>query len=189
MMPIITGKTVNIKILDESDIEQVRQWRNMADVSDFMISQTYISQEQQINWYKRIKDDLSSIYWVILSKEEIKLGLVSLTKIDRLNHEAEPGLYIGDKKNRNSFFGIEAYAHLLNHGFSCLKLKRIYGTVLSTNITAIKMNSSLGFVTESIIKDGILIGGILIDIHKIELFRNHFYESPMAKFFKMNKPG
>ena len=184
MIPIIKGKSIDLKVIDESDIELLRAWRNSKDVSDYMLSRTIILKDQQEEWYKNIKDDPSVIYWIILSKEETKLGLVNLTKINRTNLSAEPGLYIGEKKYRNSFFGMEAYYHLLDYGFNRLGLEKIYGTVLSTNVVAIKMNVSFGFITEALLKEDIIIDGICSDVFKIVLNKKAFYESKTAKFFK-----
>ena len=94
MMPFLFGKSVDLKVLDELDIELVREWRNSEDVSNFMLSRTFISKEQQGKWYESIKKNSEYVYWIILSKNGLKLGLASFTKIDRTNHSAEPGLLI-----------------------------------------------------------------------------------------------
>ena len=185
MNTIIQGKTVDLKIIDESDIEQLREWRNSNYVSDFMISRTFISKDQQEQWYNTIKNDPSGIYWVIFSKEGVKLGLASLTKIDRINNEAEPGLYIGTKTHRNSFYGMEAYYYILDYGFQQIGLEKIFGTVISSNKTAIKMNSSFGFVTNTVLKAEIVVNGIPQDIYKVVLSKKAFYESKMVKFFSI----
>lgn len=185
MTQIIKGKSIDLKVIDESDIEQLREWRNSKHVSDYMLSRTIISKDQQKKWYKSIKDDPSCIYWIILSKGGLKLGLASLTKIDRTNLNAEPGLYIGTKKYRNSFFGMEAYYHLLDYGFRQLGLEKIYGTVLSINRVAIKMNASFGFITEAVLRDDITIDGGCYDVYKLGLYKNAFYESKMTNFFKI----
>lgn len=173
--------------MDETDIEQLRQWRNSKEVSDHMISRPIISQEQQQRWFEGIKNDPSVVYWVILSKDGKKLGLVNLAKIDRTSLSAEPGLYIGNVEERNSFSGMEAYYHMLAYGFGELGLQKIYGTTLSNNAVALKMNRSFGFTTEEIIKDGLELDGGLLDLHKVTLSPKAFYASPMAKFFSINK--
>jgi UDP-4-amino-4,6-dideoxy-N-acetyl-beta-L-altrosamine N-acetyltransferase len=183
---LINGKTIDLKVIDESDIEQVRKWRNMKDVSDYMLTRTFISKDQQKKWYKSINEDPSCIYWIILSKEGIKLGLVSLTKIDLTNSNAEPGLYIGEKKYRTFLYGMEAYYYILDYGFTHLGLEKVYGTVLSTNIVALKMNASFGYIKEEAVKDGLVIDGVFYDVFKLGLYKNDFYQSKMTKFFREN---
>lgn len=183
MISFIQGNSIDLKIIDASDIEQLREWRNSKDVSDHMISRPIISREQQEKWYESIKEDPSGIYWIILSKEGKRLGLVSLTKIDQTDRSAEPGLYIGTKQERNSFFGMEAYYHVLKYAFQTLQLKKIYGTTLSMNKVAQKMNTSFGFVTQEIVKNGITIDGVDQDLYKIVLDPVAFANSSMTKFF------
>lgn len=183
MIPVIQGKTIDLKIIDESDIEELRVWRNSKDVADFMLSKTVISEEQQKKWYEKIKDDPSGIYWIILSKDGLKLGLACITKIDRTLQTAEPGLYIGIKKYRNSFFGMEANYYLLDYAFRNLEMKKIFGWVLVNNPVALKMNISFGFVIESVIKNNNTFDMTEQDIYNISLEKEAFYDSKMATFF------
>lgn len=184
MRPFISGKAVDIKIMEESDIEQVREWRNSDQVAEFMLSKTIISKEQQLKWFQSIQNNPEYVYWIILSKKGESLGVVSLNKIDNLEKTAEPGLYIGSIKDRNSFFGMEAYFHLLNFAFEKLNLEKVYGTVLSSNNVAMKMNSSFGFEIENALKNNTVVNNVAQDVYKLILFKKSFYESPMAKFFK-----
>ncbi len=181
---MVTGKFINLALLTENDIEEVREWRNSKEVAEHMLSRIIISKEQQQNWYQKIKDDDSGIYWIILSKQGEKLGLASLTKINTNAKEAEPGLYIASEKHRSSFSGMEAYYLLLNHGFTVLQLDKVFGTVLSSNKTAVKMNNSFGYTTEKTLRNELNIDGVLYDVDKVVLYKADFYKSPMARFFK-----
>ena len=179
MKSIIIGKGIDLKPLEESDIEKVREWRNSKEVSGHMLSQNDISKEQQINWFREISNNPTKLYFIIQSKNCKKLGVVNFSSIDCENFSAEPGLYIGNKIDRNSLFGMEAYYLLLKLGFEELNLDKVYGTVLSSNLTAIKMNKSFGFKVEKIEKDI-----LLDDILKLELSKKIFYKSPMVIFFQ-----
>ena len=184
-MSIILGKSIDLRIMNEYDIEEVRMWRNSKDVSNFMLSKTLILKENQQKWYESIKNNSESIYFIIVSKEGEKLGVVNFSKIDDKKKTAEPGLYIGSIKHRNSLYGIEAYFHLLNFGFNSLKLKKIYGTVLSSNKVAVKMNASFGFSHKMNLTEEIVIDEVQQTAYKIWLFKKNFYASPMAKFFNV----
>jgi len=184
---IIRGKEIFLKPVERCDIEQLREWRNSEDVSSHMLSKAIISQEQQEQWYKAICKDPSVLHWVIMSKEGVKLGVASLTKIGLEPKSAEPGLYIGDKKYRNSFFGMEAYYYLLDYGFRQLQLEKISGTVLFSNETALKMNASFGFSMEYMEKKLVEIEGIETVVCKLFLNKADFYLSKMATFFSRRK--
>ena len=64
---MISGVSVDLKKMDENDIELVRQWRNSRDVSVHMISQSIISEEKQIRWFESVKDSVFQLYFVIQS--------------------------------------------------------------------------------------------------------------------------
>lgn len=181
---MIIGVSVDLKKMDESDIEQVRQWRNSKEVSVHMLSQHIISEEQQIKWFEAVKKNTTQLYFVIQAKNGNKLGVVNFSSIDSETGTAEPGLYIGETRERNSLYGMEAYYLLLKYGFEELKLDKVYGTALSSNPTAMKMNKSFGYTIDGIIKDGISVDGVYGDLVRLFLLKKDFYASPMAHFFQ-----
>lgn len=180
---VVVGKSVDLKKMEEVDLEQVRVWRNSKDVSSFMLSQTIITAEQQRKWYEAIRNSAEQLYFIIVSKTGLKLGVVNFNKIDPVTKTAEPGLYIGDTSNRNSFFGMEAYFQLLKFGFEELNLSKVYGTALAVNETAIKMNKSFGYTIESVTRNAIAIDQEMHDVVKLNLLAGDFYKSFMFQFF------
>ncbi|MBW0177662.1 UDP-4-amino-4,6-dideoxy-N-acetyl-beta-L-altrosamine N-acetyltransferase [Sediminibacterium sp.] len=184
---MITGVSVDLKEMDETDIEQVRQWRNSREVSAHMLSQQIISQEQQVKWFETVRNNATQCYFVIMAKNGNKLGVVNFSKIEHVTGTAEPGLYIGEASERNSLYGMEAYYLLLKYGFEELNLQKVYGTALVSNPTAMKMNKSFGYAVDEIVKDGIMVDGVPGDLVKLHLLRKDFYASPMVKFFQRSQ--
>ena len=43
----IKGKKVSLKLIQQEDIELIRNWRNSKDVNQFLIFRGHISKEQQ----------------------------------------------------------------------------------------------------------------------------------------------
>ena len=181
---MIEGVSVDLRNMDESDIEQVRLWRNSKEVSEHMLSRNVISHEQQSKWFESAKNNTTQLYYIIQAKNGNKLGVVNFSSIDNESRTAEPGLYIGEVKERNSLFGMEAYYLLLKYGFEQLNLDKVYGTALSSNPTALKMNKSFGYNVEEIIQNGITIEGTPREVVKLYLLKKDFYVSPMAIFFQ-----
>jgi diamine N-acetyltransferase len=184
MKSIIIGKGINLKPLEESDIEQLREWRNSKEVSNFMLSREEISKEQQGKWFTSLKKNRNAVYWIIETKKGKQLGMVCLSNINFHEFYAEPGLYIGKKEDRSSLFGIEAYFLALDYGFNNLGLKRMIGTVLGSNNAAIKMNNGFGYKSEKVINDHLEVDGFYNTVNKIVLFKDEFYKSKMSLFFK-----
>lgn len=179
---LVSGKSVDIKIMEDSDLEQVRYWRNSDEVSKFMLSRAVITKENQSNWFSSIRDNKEYLYGIIMSKDGERLGVISLNNIRE--GTAEPSLYLGSVESRNSFFGIEAYYHMLNYGFAQLGIEKVWGTVLSFNKAAMKMNTSFGFIVDAVLKDEIEIDNSYQDIFKLSLTKEMFYKSAMVRFFR-----
>jgi len=178
---LLQGKTIDLRLMNETDLQIVYSWRNSNEVSKFMISQNKITIEEHTLWFSKIKNNLENLYFIIVSKNKDKLGVINFNKINQKENTAEPGLYIGDVDNRNTIYGLEAYFLLLSYGFKELKLKKIIGQVLSTNKTAIKMNESFGFTFANN-----NLNNITKLIFNLYLTEDNFFKSPMFKFFNNN---
>lgn len=181
MIEKINGLSIDLVKIQKEDIETLRIWRNSKSISDNMLNQNFISIEDQNNWFEKINKEKNGSYWIIKLKNGEKIGFASLSNINYSVYTAEPGLYIGDSRYRNSLYGIEAYYFLLNYGFGELKLLNIYGIILPHNIPAIKMNKQFGF--ESINK---IFNASQFNI-EIKLKKNDFYKSKIAQFYKKYK--
>ena len=48
--------------LEEEHLEMVRKWRNSPDVSKYMYTDQYISEEDQVNWFNNVKHDPTREY-------------------------------------------------------------------------------------------------------------------------------
>ena len=187
MENMIIGRGIDLKPIEESDIEQLREWRNSKEVSDYMLTREIISKEQQEFWYASITKSKNELYWIIQTKKGKQVGMACLTKIKLHEFNAEPGLYIGNKEDRSSLFGMEAYYLLLDYGFKNLGLEIMYGTVLESNIAAIKMNNMFGYKTEKVIPDHFEFNDFFYSVKKIILHKEEFYKSKILLFLTSRK--
>jgi RimJ/RimL family protein N-acetyltransferase len=69
-------KDINLVAVNLNDIELIRGWRNSPEVSSYMYDESYISEDQQREWFTRINTDVNSMYWII-EYDNKKLGLAS----------------------------------------------------------------------------------------------------------------
>ena len=93
-----------IRLKDEH-IELVLGWRMMPHITNNMLSDIENSIEKQRQWFKNIKKDKSSIYWII-SYENKHIGLAYITKIDFKNLEttqARSSLKFGGRLSDRKF--------------------------------------------------------------------------------------
>jgi RimJ/RimL family protein N-acetyltransferase len=100
---------------------------------------------------------------------------MGLSKISKINKNADLFVAIGDADYRGKGVGRLVMTWIIDYGFNKLKLHKIYLNVYEDNIPAVNLYKSLGFVVEGKIKDDVFFGG---------KFHNTLY---MAKFYKRSK--
>lgn len=82
---------LTLKKLEENEIEILRTWRNDPRVLKFMLSNnSYISKEEQKQWFNSIKNSQNSFYYMIY-KDDLLLGYSAIKNIDYKTKIGEPG--------------------------------------------------------------------------------------------------
>ncbi len=174
----------DIKLLPlvEEDIEMVRLWRNSPEISQYMYTDNYISETDQIRWYQRIKDDASQKYWIV-EYESIKLGLVSLNSISNNFKTCYWTFYLdrrGMIKNldrnvimRANISGKVEYT-ILKMVFEELGMNKILCEVMVENKAVINMHENLGFRREAYFREHIIKNNISHDIVTLSMLKQEW---------------
>jgi UDP-4-amino-4,6-dideoxy-N-acetyl-beta-L-altrosamine N-acetyltransferase len=143
---------ISLRIIEENDIELVRKWRNSSDVAPYMYTDSIITEEQQKNWFKKIRSENSSVYWII-EYEGKKLGLASITRIDRTLSSCYWAFYLGDFSVRGGGIGAKIEYNVLQYVFNELELNKLRCEVFVTNDKVIKMHEKFGFRREAFYRE------------------------------------
>lgn len=154
---------ISLRILEENDIELVRNWRNSSDVSPYMYNETIITVDQQKNWFKKISNEDSSVYWII-EYDGKKLGLASLTGIDRTLNSCYWAFYLGDLSVRGAGIGAKIEYNVLEYVFNTLKLNKLRCEVFISNDKVIKMHEKFGFRREAYYREHCIKNNIKLDV-------------------------
>ena len=102
----LEGYQIIMRPVVEDDLDMLRRWRNDPQISQQMISQQEITEEQQLAWFKRIANDAGQRHFIILYKDA-PIGSANI-KARGIGHTLEsaktiePGLYIAEEKYRNN---------------------------------------------------------------------------------------
>lgn len=145
ILSTLSNYDVQLERLTESKLELVRSWRNDPEVSQFMLSQNYITQEQQLKWFNKINND-NNLYYLVLYRGEY-IGLVDMNDIDYDNKCGENGFYIALKKYQN--FGVLAFQVLYclyDYWFGEMNMDYVISRIMHTNPRASRMAEYLGCV-------------------------------------------
>ncbi|MEQ1804892.1 MAG: GNAT family protein [Burkholderiaceae bacterium] len=160
-IPTLTGQFVNLRPLTVGDAELTFAWRRSARA--VLLNQGAQTAEQQRSWIA--KRPASEYNFVIETKRQQPIGMLSLTGIDPVNRVGEPGRFlIGDEEAAKGLpAAAEAMKLLYELAFDSLKLRRVWGVVASDNRRMIKWQIYLGMTQEGRLRQHLRINGSLQD--------------------------
>ena len=174
----IKGENINLICLNE-DVINNSNWYNWFndEVNTDTMQQHYFpnTKEKQLNFYKsQIENNSSKIQLGILhSKDNILIGVISLSNINYLNRSAEFGVLVGEKKYKNFNYFIEAARLIINHGFETLNLNRISSGTIVKEIDTM-FCKVLGFTHEGIFKEAVFKNGKYVDVYSHALLKKNY---------------
>jgi len=143
-----------------SDIPYRVIWLNNPNVNQYIgeFSGQKTTLAKQKAWFNKYLKDKNKKFFTI-SYGKIPIGFMGLSRIDKINHNADAFIAIGDDKYRGKGFGKIAMQYLVKFGFKKLGLHKISLGVFEKNKPAVKLYKKLGFVTEGILKDDVFFAG------------------------------
>ncbi|MFN3754478.1 UDP-4-amino-4,6-dideoxy-N-acetyl-beta-L-altrosamine N-acetyltransferase [Flavobacterium sp.] len=164
---------ISLRVLTAADIELVRNWRNSPDVAPYMYNETPISAEQQIKWFEKISNDSTCVYWII-EYDGKKLGLASVTGIDRTLSSCYWAFYLGDLSVRGGGIGAKIEYNVLEYVFNELKLNKLRCEVFVTNDKVIKMHEKFGFRREAYYREHCIKNGQKLDVVGLAILQSEW---------------
>lgn len=144
----LTGYRVTLREVQEQDLDQLRHWRNSPAVSEFMLSQDPITEEQQNAWFKKVQRDKKQQHFVICYKNQA-IGSANIKVTQGESVEAasvvEPGLYIADERYRSNILAFAPSLLLNDYCFEQLQVQHLKAVVMAGNTAAVNYNKKLGY--------------------------------------------
>ncbi len=139
----IKGNRIILREISEEDSPLVVKWRNAELPRKTFFSDELLTEEKQLKWVQRYKENTSDIT-LIIEKGNNPIGMVALYNI--CDEKAEFGrLLIGEKEYRGYGYAKEASKLILEYGLKNLGLRFIYAKVFEDNKPALSLYIALGF--------------------------------------------
>lgn len=149
----ISAFNVVLKPVQQTDLEQLRLWRNSPDISSQMLDQAEISTEQQHRWFERVCLDRRQMQFVIYYKNQ-KVGACNLKSPTALAvaecDSLETGFYLGEAKYRGTILAFFAALALNQYCFEQLTVKALKAQVKQSNSAALRFNEQLGYQADAV---------------------------------------
>lgn len=143
---------ISFRQLVPLDAEMILGWRNSPEVANYMYRIDPISPEEHQIWMSYILSNPDSVYCRIIQEGTQPIGLMSLTSINHRQRSCEWGGYLAPAVEKGKGNGKVALSESLRIAFEELHLNRVTVEVLSSNLRALKLYESVGFVREGILR-------------------------------------
>lgn len=146
----IKYRNVELRALEQSEIEFLRTWRNNPDNCKYLKQIGYISEEQQRKWYEGYLKNDNEILFAIVETEQLNRIVGTLSLYDFEDKQAEFGkILIGDEEAHGKKVGYNATVAILKFAFELLGLEKVVLHCYVNNIPALKVYEKSGFKVES----------------------------------------
>jgi len=133
----------SIRLVTESDLPMILDWRNNPKIRIHMYNSHIITWTEHERWFRQSKYD-DSITLLLYQHHGLPQGFINFTDVSGTNGEGIWGFYLSPhcKLKLGKAMGKMA----ISYGFSYKKYNKIWGEVLKDNIPSQKYHQSLGFV-------------------------------------------
>lgn len=165
-MELKFGNT-KLRAIEKQDCQLLKFLMNSTGVEKMVLGWNLpVSTDMQEKWIEQYENSDRIIRWMIELSNNVTLGMMTLRNIDWKNREAEMEIktnpyetqrLIGDTKDAS-------YA-VIKYVFEELGLHRINSSVLKCNRFSRKLNESLGFQMEGILRKKIFKNNVWNDVY------------------------
>lgn len=152
----IAGKIINLRTLRKSDAQSIFENVNNYKITEYTLNIPFPYKLKDAKDFIKVTEekliDKSAIHFGIEDKKSKQIvGMISLTKIDKTNKNAEVGYWLGENYWGKGYMR-EALDLMLKYGFENLNLEKIYAYVFHPNIKSRKRLEKAGLKQEGMRK-------------------------------------
>lgn len=170
---MIDTERLSLRLLEETDEQDIIRWRNDKEIIDCFFSYKGITSKEHREWFEKYVKGSDRIEFIICIKSNNKkIGTIGLSNIDHRNQKAEYGILLGEKDERGKGFGKEATLALLDYGFYELNLNKIFLKVFSDNTNAIELYKKAGFKEDGLLRKDVFKNGQFKDVLIMSILRD-----------------
>jgi len=140
---ILSGYGAQLRLARESDLAKILKWRNSNHVRLMMKNSELIDAQSHFKWFE--SRELSRDYLFVYGSKSEDVGIIRILLKESDSSEAETGMYAGNISYLGDIINIGSILLAYDFCFEKLLLQRVRTPILRSNLTAIRLNSALGF--------------------------------------------
>ena len=172
----IIGDKVYLRAMERDDMEAFRVNANDPEIEYAVGGWSFpISSVQQNNWFERVSGDNSNLRLTIADKEtDGVLGMINLVNIDWKSGCAFSGIRLFDSCPKKKGYGKDAVFAIMEYAFNELRLHRLEGSIIETNIASRKLYEKCGWVVEGVKRDAVFKNGKYFDELQVAILKDEY---------------
>ena len=162
---------LSIRRTTSSDIEILNQWLEDDYGRHFLLSCASAQPQSIEKLLANPANEIGIVEYRGSRDSQRPIGAVAFLDIDRNQQRAELRKLIGVHDARGKGLAEEATMLWIEYGAAVLELKKFYVSTLQTNLRNIRLNESIGFRVEGILRAEIKLGDERHDVLRMGLSR------------------
>ena len=161
----LRGEQVHVRPVCPEDRAHIEAWCADPDGRYFLSSRS----TGHTLGIDELLDDPQNTIGMVALPDGRPVGLVAFLQLEPEQGRAELRKLIGDPTLRGRGLGTEAARLWVGHGIHGLGLRKIFLYTLGTNRDNIRLNKRLGFRVEGVLRDEVVIDGVIHDLLRMGL--------------------
>ena len=175
---MISGEKVYLKAVEQEDLEQLKEWRNLPDFRKHFREYRELNSAMQLKWYESfvVNDKNTIMFSIFLKSTDELVGCCGLCYINWVHRNADLSLYIGHENAYIDDSGLaeEACLLLLEYGFNEINLHKIWTEIYDFDEKKQKLYNKFGFNQDGILRDQYYYDGKWCNSLLLSLISNEF---------------
>lgn len=165
-----------LRRLTADDLERVRRWRMLPDITRYMYSDPVITPEQQLDWFERMQASNQDRVWIIeLLDPQLPVGVLSLSEIDQAHRRCAWAYYVAEPQARGLGLAKPLECSIYDFVFDTLGMNRLWCEVLSFNDRVVKLHERFGSKIEGVLRQHIAKGGQFHDVVRMAILKDEWH--------------
>ncbi|MGZ3420562.1 MAG: GNAT family N-acetyltransferase [Polyangiales bacterium] len=167
---ILRGELTTLRPIAKEDLARLHRWLNDPDVMQWWDGRDHPATFDRVEarFRKSIDgaDREAHRYMIDVERdgETHTVGMMQHGKIHPRARNVQIDVLIGETTFRDSGFGTDALRVLLKHLFDDLKVHRVWHTIRSLNVGAMRAAEKIGFVKEGVLREHDQLEGKWVDV-------------------------
>jgi RimJ/RimL family protein N-acetyltransferase len=156
---------LEIRLAEPGDIQMFEEWLQDSYGRHFLLSCATAQQHRIEALMANVRNQLG----IVALTDGTPIGAVAFLDIDRDQRRAELRKLIGVKSARGKGYAEEATRLWVEYGLRRLGLEKIYVSTLQNHLSNIRLNESVGFHVEGVLRQEVLLNGARHDVLRMGL--------------------